>query len=98
MKFSREQRTCHHPANGVTLRTGKLSFNEKHSTIQEGFSSDDNEAGNSHGHLLFEFLERNSPHGREPLADKILDLAKQYSDLKTLRSCDLLPFSWMSVA
>ena len=71
MKFSREQRTCHHPANGVTLRTGKLSLNEKHSTIQEGFSSDDSEAGNSHGHLLFEFLERNPPHGREPLADKV---------------------------
>lgn len=71
MKFSREPWPCHNPENGVTLRMGRLSLSEKHSTIQEGFSSDDSEAGNSHGHLLFEFLECNPPHGREPFADKV---------------------------
>lgn len=98
MKFSREQQACHHPASDVPIQMGRLSLREKHNTIQEGFSSDDSEASNSHGHLIFEFLEHNPPYGREPFADKILDLAREYPELKTLRSCDLLPVSWMSVA
>ncbi|KAG2667479.1 hypothetical protein I3760_15G117200 [Carya illinoinensis] len=54
--------------------------------------------GNSQGRLLFEFLEQDLPYSREPLADKIFDLAFQYPGLKTLRSSDLLPTSWMSIA
>ncbi|CAA0818595.1 Protein of unknown function (DUF789 [Striga hermonthica] len=67
-------------------------------SLQEGFSSDEGEYGSSHGTLLFEYLERDPPYCREPLANKILDLAVNFPELKTLKSCDLLPSSWISVA
>ncbi|XP_021909154.1 uncharacterized protein LOC110823142 [Carica papaya] len=75
-----------------------LSVSDENSTVEESISSDDSDAGGSRGQLLFEFLERNTPYSREPLADKISDLACRYPGLKTLRSCDLLPVSWVSVA
>ncbi|XP_042036449.1 uncharacterized protein LOC121782600 [Salvia splendens] len=65
---------------------------------REGFSSDDGESGSSEGSLLFEYLARDQPYCREPLADKISDLARDFPELTTLRSCDLLPSSWLSVA
>lgn len=71
IKFSRDQRACHRPGSDVPLRMCRLSISEKRNTMQEGFSSDDSEGSNSHGHLLFEFFEHNPPHGREPLADKV---------------------------
>jgi len=62
-------------------------------------SSDEGESGRScHEQLLFEFLESEPPYQREPLADKICSLAKRFPDLQTLRSCDLSPASWISVA
>ncbi|KAL5726484.1 hypothetical protein ACHQM5_009525 [Ranunculus cassubicifolius] len=82
----------------VALGVDRLSLRDSHSSLQENSSSDDSETGNSRGHLLFEYLERNPPYSREPLADKILELARQFPDLKTLRSCDLLESSWISVA
>eukprot|EP00249_Psilotum_nudum_P023935 c29031_g1_i1 orf=390-1727(-) len=51
-----------------------------------------------HGHLLFEYFEESPPHGRVPLADKITELARVFPELRSLRSVDLLPASWMSVA
>ncbi|CAN6468566.1 unnamed protein product [Victoria cruziana] len=72
---------------------------EKSSISQEGFSSDDGDSSNnSCDCLIFEFFEQNPPYNRQPLTDKILDLAIQFPKLKTLRSCDLLPASWISVA
>ncbi|KAK7359499.1 hypothetical protein VNO77_01459 [Canavalia gladiata] len=82
---------------GVSYQMSMLSIHDKHNTVQEGFSSDDSETGNPQD-LLFEYLEQDPPYSREPLADKILDLARHYPALKSLRSCDLLPASWMSVA
>ncbi|PPD83271.1 hypothetical protein GOBAR_DD19803 [Gossypium barbadense] len=38
------------------------------------------------------------PCSREPLADKIVYLAFQFPELKTLKSCDLLSSSWISMA
>ncbi|GFP85384.1 hypothetical protein PHJA_000682100 [Phtheirospermum japonicum] len=67
-------------------------------TFQEGFSSDEGESGNSQGCLLFDYFARDLPYCREPLADKLFDLAHHFPELKTLRSCDLLPSSWISVA
>ncbi|RCV24567.1 hypothetical protein SETIT_5G095600v2 [Setaria italica] len=61
-------------------------------------SSDDGESGSCHEQLLFEFFESESPYQREPLADKICSLAKRFPELQTLRSCDLSPASWISVA
>jgi hypothetical protein len=62
-------------------------------------SSDESESTRiSHEQLIFEFLESEPPYQREPLADKICSLARGFPELNTLRSCDLSPTSWMSVA
>lgn len=51
------------------------------------------------GHLFFEFLESSPPQNRVPLADKISQLvADGVPELRSLRSVDLLPASWMSIA
>ncbi|XVF09550.1 hypothetical protein REPUB_Repub07fG0103900 [Reevesia pubescens] len=97
-KFSREQRSRFCLKNEIPFGVSSLSISDENSTLQEGFSSDDCETGNSRDHLLFEFFEQDTPYSREPLADKIFDLACKYPGLKTLRSCDLLPISWISVA
>lgn len=67
-------------------------------TSPEGFCSDESETDSSQGCLFFEYFEENNPYGREPLADKISQLALHFPELSTLRSCDLLPSSWISVA
>ncbi|KAL0699504.1 hypothetical protein Bca4012_055626 [Brassica carinata] len=64
----------------------------------EDSSSDEGEPLTSEGRLIFEYLERDLPYIREPFADKMSDLASSFPELKTLRSCDLLPSSWFSVA
>lgn len=71
---------------------------DDHSTIHESFSSDDGDAGNPRNALLFQFLEQDLPYQRVPLTDKIFDLAYKFPGLKTLKSCDILPASWISVA
>lgn len=63
-----------------------------------GSSSDDGETSSSPGALVFQYLEYSLPYNREPLADKISFLASQFPDLRTYRSCDLSPASWISVA
>ncbi|XP_050219561.1 uncharacterized protein LOC126669954 [Mercurialis annua] len=80
-------------ANSQSLN--RLSLRNKPS---RGSSSDECEVSNPPGRLVFEFMEHASPFTREPLADKIVALASNFPELKTLRSCDLLPSSWMSVA
>ncbi|RVW39942.1 hypothetical protein CK203_018949 [Vitis vinifera] len=62
-----------------------------------GSPSGEGEVSNPPGLLLFEYLEQDSPYGREPLADKAI-LASKFPELRTYRSCDLLPSSWVSVA
>ncbi|KNA11765.1 hypothetical protein SOVF_131700 [Spinacia oleracea] len=63
-----------------------------------GSSSDEGDFSSSPGVLTFEYFERDPPYSREPLADKILLLASRFPELKTYRSCDLSPSSWISVA
>ncbi|KAK6161047.1 hypothetical protein DH2020_004428 [Rehmannia glutinosa] len=54
---------------------------------------------NPPGLLIFEYFERELPFHREPLADKQMSiLASRFPELKTYRSCDLTPSSWISVA
>ncbi|XP_039129481.1 uncharacterized protein LOC120265602 [Dioscorea cayenensis subsp. rotundata] len=60
--------------------------------------ANDTEISNQPERPIFEYLERDPPYGREPLADKISSLATRFPDLKTYRSCDLRPSSWISVA
>lgn len=52
------------------------SVRDQHMAFQEGFSSDEGEPGNSQGCLLFEYLERDQPYSREPLANKVACLCK----------------------
>lgn len=89
MSYSREQ---------ISLRMDRMSLRDQHAGLQEDFSGDEGESLNAQGRLIFEYLERDPPYSREPLADKILDLAFRFPELKTLRSCDLLASSWISVA
>lgn len=70
MKFSGEQRNLHQLTNQTSFTMGRLSLLDEQSASQEGFSSDDGEAQNSQGVLLYEYLERDPPYSREPLADK----------------------------
>ncbi|XP_027340898.1 uncharacterized protein LOC113854207 [Abrus precatorius] len=89
-------RNSQYLTGGVSFQMRTLSIHET-GKVQEGFSSDDSETGNPQD-LLFEYFAHDPPYSREPLSDKILDLARHYPALKSLRSCDLLPVSWMSVA
>ncbi|XP_061349195.1 uncharacterized protein LOC133294526 [Gastrolobium bilobum] len=63
-----------------------------------GSSSDEIDSCNPPGQLIFEYFEHETPYNREPLADKISDLARQFPELKTYWSCDLSPASWVSLA
>ncbi|CAM8918348.1 unnamed protein product [Rhodiola kirilowii] len=76
------------------------SFNRL--SLKNGTSVDasglEGEIQNTPGAAVFEFFERESPFVREPLANKISTLASRFPRLKTYRSCDLLPQSWLSVA
>ncbi|XP_057810672.1 uncharacterized protein LOC131025086 isoform X3 [Salvia miltiorrhiza] len=97
MNYSREQPSYLHSSNSP-LTVDQMAVRAHQMAFQEGFSSDEGESGSSQGCLLFEYLERDPPYSREPLANKISDLALHCPELKTLRSCDLLPTSWISVA
>ncbi|KAL1216499.1 hypothetical protein V5N11_030145 [Cardamine amara subsp. amara] len=50
------------------------------------------------GYLYLQYFERSTPYTRVPLMDKINELAQRYPGLMSLRSVDLSPASWMSVA
>ncbi|XP_054823250.1 uncharacterized protein LOC129321500, partial [Prosopis cineraria] len=98
LKCLRDQRNLQHPSDEVSHQMDRLSLRDHLDVPQDGFSSDEGEAVNSRGHLIFEYLERDPPYSREPLADKILDLAFRFPELSRLRSCDILSDSWISVA
>ncbi|KAG9160299.1 hypothetical protein Leryth_018950 [Lithospermum erythrorhizon] len=84
-----------HKTSDVSCR---LSSSDQHMALHEGSSSDEGESGGSPGSLLFEYLANDAPYCREPLYDKISQLAVHFPELRTLRSCDLLSSSWISVA
>ncbi|KAG9452694.1 hypothetical protein H6P81_005598 [Aristolochia fimbriata] len=50
------------------------------------------------GFLYFQYFERSAPYCRVPLSDKIQGLSKMFPGLKTLKSVELSPASWMAVA
>ncbi|KAG6474615.1 hypothetical protein ZIOFF_068553 [Zingiber officinale] len=50
------------------------------------------------GQLYLQYIEYGSPYGRIPLIDKVSELAHMYPGLTSLRSVDISPASWMSVA
>lgn len=65
---------------------------------QHGLFGAENGVCNQGSLPVFQYLEHDPPYGREPLADKISLLANKFPQLKTYRSCELLPCSWISVA
>ncbi|XP_031387547.1 uncharacterized protein LOC116200788 isoform X1 [Punica granatum] len=97
-KFLREQNHCSLSSGAITPRLESLSMRDQNGALPEDISSDEGESSCSEGHLLFEYFEWNPPYSREPLADKISDLAQRFPELRTLRSCDLQQSSWISVA
>ncbi|KAH7692222.1 hypothetical protein IHE45_01G050700 [Dioscorea alata] len=50
------------------------------------------------GHLYMHYVETTAPYGRVPLIIKVNELAQQYPGLMSLKSVELSPASWMSVA
>ncbi|KAL8461259.1 hypothetical protein ACS0TY_032652 [Phlomoides rotata] len=70
------------------------------SSSEEGLSEQDSccHPNGRLGNLYFQYFEKSSPYGRVPLIDKISSLAQRYPGLKSLRSVDLSPASWMAVA
>ncbi|XP_057790439.1 uncharacterized protein LOC131007319 isoform X2 [Salvia miltiorrhiza] len=66
-------------------------------SVGDGVSSKADTA-DSPGLPLFQFLEHEQPYNRRPLSDKISLLASQFPELSKIRSCDLLPTSWICVA
>ncbi|KAE9618730.1 hypothetical protein Lalb_Chr02g0145771 [Lupinus albus] len=98
VKYLREQRNIPPLLDEIPHWMGRLSLRDHHIPPQDGFSSDDANSVNLRGYLLFEYFEQDRPYMREPLVDKILELALSFPELMTLRSCDILPSSWISVA
>ncbi|KAB2629177.1 hypothetical protein D8674_033972 [Pyrus ussuriensis x Pyrus communis] len=94
LKYLSEQRNHQILTSEIPRRIERLSLRDPHLPPHKDCSSDEGESINSQGSLLFEYFERDLPYCREPLADKIL----HFPELKTLRSCDLLSSSWISVA
>ncbi|CAN6911551.1 unnamed protein product [Brassica oleracea] len=85
--------------NAVDLSVSELNrVSLGDQSVTGSLSSGETEMSNPHGRLLFEYLEYDPPFGREPLANKISDLASRFPELKTYRSCDLSPSSWVSVS
>lgn len=50
------------------------------------------------GYLGLEYFEQAVPYARVPLMEKVHQLARGFPDLMSLKSTDLSPASWMSVA
>eukprot|EP01018_Ginkgo_biloba_P025191 Gb_00621 [translate_table: standard] len=82
----------------IKTRYNRWAQSDQSEVFHQHFSSGDDEGGNMPGCLIFQYFEHAIPYSREPLADKIADLARNFPQLKTLRSIDLLPSSWLSVA
>ncbi|XP_010440359.1 PREDICTED: uncharacterized protein LOC104723668 [Camelina sativa] len=85
--------------NEVGLSVNELNrVSLRDQSVAGSLSSGENDISNTQGRLLFEYLEYEPPFGREPLANKVSDLASRFPELMTYRSCDLLPSSWVSVS
>ncbi|PHT51741.1 hypothetical protein CQW23_06203 [Capsicum baccatum] len=77
----------------------KLSRSDGCSSDEGQFEQDNHlQMNNRLGYLYSQYFESSSPYGRVPLVDKISSLAERHPGLMSLRSVDLSPASWMSVA
>ncbi|KAK9115441.1 hypothetical protein Syun_022238 [Stephania yunnanensis] len=89
----REHWTASYLNRELPVRMDRLSLRDNPVAAQEGFSSDDGEAGNSRDCLLFEFLEQDPPYSREPLADKA-SCFLSYNVVYLIKRLDLLCSHW----
>lgn len=71
LNYSSRQYCYHCQSSDNPFRIDRLSVRDQNMAFLEGFSSDEGESGSSQGCLLFEYLERDQPYSREPLADKV---------------------------
>jgi len=92
LKYARDW-SRNHLVNGSTFGMDRLSVRENHLTMQEGFSSDDSDAGNSQGRLIFQHLERDPPYSREPLSDKARPISWHLLTLVLMPCC----FCWRAL-
>lgn len=63
-----------------------------------GYNGCSKATDNEPGELLYEFTEEIMPHCREPLTERVAQLSNEFPGLTTLRSCDIHPSSWFSIA
>uniref|UniRef100_A0A5B7AS83 Putative mediator of RNA polymerase II transcription subunit 15 isoform X2 n=1 Tax=Davidia involucrata TaxID=16924 RepID=A0A5B7AS83_DAVIN len=84
--------------NPISATAKSFNRHSLRNNLLMGPSVDEGEISNPPGLLIFQYLEEDLPYSREPLADKIAVLASQFPELRTYRSCDLAPASWISVA
>nr|KAJ0210642.1 hypothetical protein LSAT_V11C400223950 [Lactuca sativa] len=89
LHYLREKSNNHHPKNDILHRMDHFSMNDENNVVQEDFSSDDSDSATTQSCLIFDSVF---------LLQQILDLAQRFPEMKSLRSCDLLPSSWLSVA
>uniref|UniRef100_A0A0D6R3J1 DUF789 domain-containing protein n=1 Tax=Araucaria cunninghamii TaxID=56994 RepID=A0A0D6R3J1_ARACU len=80
-----------------------ISYRSEGDTGYEDMVSDNENSLHSRdkdrlGCLYFEYFERSGPSARVPLMDKVNYFAREFPALISLRSVDLSPASWMSVA
>lgn len=94
------ERGANNVVQGTQLNTSEANIEglKRLSLRNKGSSSDENENCNPSGRLVFKYMEHDPPFSREPLADKIAVLASQFPALRTYKSSDLSPSSWISVA
>ncbi|ESQ32368.1 hypothetical protein EUTSA_v10004298mg [Eutrema salsugineum] len=95
-KLPNHAETLQNPVDSSVSELNRISLRDK--SVAGSLSSGETEISNPQGRLLFEYLEYEPPFGREPLANKVSDLASRFPELMTYRSCDLSPSSWVSVS
>ncbi|XP_063937739.1 uncharacterized protein LOC108221718 isoform X3 [Daucus carota subsp. sativus] len=95
INYVQVDRNLQNQENAAKECSSRLSLRNN---LVTGSAVNESEISNPPGLLLFEYFAHDLPYAREPLADKILKLASQFPELRTCRSCDLTPSSWISVA
>ncbi|XP_047326613.1 uncharacterized protein LOC124930300 [Impatiens glandulifera] len=76
---------------GNSLQMSEFLVNDKYTNVEI-------DGSNSLETLIYEYFEKETPRNRMPLTNKALSLAQQFPELNTIKSCDLSPASWISVA
>lgn len=67
------------------------------SRLEHG-STGANDVSQGRRQLVFQYFERDSPYSRSPLSDAVSELAEKEPRLLSMRSDELHPSSWLSIA